>query len=59
MHWIKLLLEGWFFLGLTTTAWGVFWTNKEGSKLTAPNTASPPKMRPDFRAKQLSEARSA
>jgi hypothetical protein len=59
MHWIKLALEGWFFLGVTTTVCGIFWTSKEGSKLDALNTATPAKMRPDFGAKQLSEARSA
>jgi hypothetical protein len=60
MHWIKWLLEGWIFLGITTTILTILWTNKQSRELNAPNTASPPRLRTtEFRAKELSEARSA
>jgi len=60
MHWIKLFLEGWFFLGITTAIVGIIWTNRESRKLDGGTAKATPAPRlPEFSAKELSEARSA
>jgi hypothetical protein len=61
MHWVKLLLEAWVLLGIVTVIVGLIWTDRQSRVLSkqAATPISPPKVRPEFRSANFTEARSA
>jgi len=59
MHWVKFLVEFWFFFGIITVLIGLFWTDHQSKQLSTDTVKPVAKVRPDFATTALSKARSA